>query len=171
VVLVALSAAATTGSFTLGGVTLTAVAALSAAGLRQRFERKQQARAERRETYSHYLTELSAVVNAMWVRVRKEDGDSLGALDAETQAQWSDLWLQYGTAHFQVRLIGSDEVAQTLEPIAVLLEELYLSRQESSCSEYEAKLHEVFDHKQLVIEQMREELHLGTLPAPLRPRA
>jgi hypothetical protein len=118
--------AVVTGIFTIAGVVVTAAAALLAAWIKYKTDRRQELRKERRELYARFQYASAQIWDSLF-RVRRADeaesvppDDAVKALD-ESWITWAKVWMEMSIA-------ASDEVWQITEPLFEEFRSAYFDR-------------------------------------------
>jgi hypothetical protein len=118
--------AVVTGIFTIAGVVVTAVAALLAAWIKYKTDRRQELRKERRELYAKFQYASAQMWDSLF-RVRRAGeaesvppGDAVKALD-ESWIIWAKVWMEMSIA-------ASEEVWRITEPLFEEFRSAYFDR-------------------------------------------
>ena len=137
--------AVVTGTFTIVGVVVTAAAALLAAWIKYKTDRRQELRKERRDLYARFQFASAQIWDSLF-RVRGAGaeesvlpGDAIKALD-ESWITWAKVWMEMSIA-------ASDQVWQVAGPLFEEFRSAYFDRRLPS-----------EDHENLLRELMRQEL-------------
>ena len=137
--------AVVTGIFTIAGVVVTAAAALLAAWIKFKTDRRQELRKERRELYARFQHASAQIWDAL-LRVvpavengAEPSGDATSAAD-ESRSAWAKIWME-------MSIVASDEVWRITEPLFDEFRSAYFHRRLPSES-----------HDDALREQMRHEL-------------
>jgi hypothetical protein len=119
--------AVVTGIFTIAGVVVTAAAALLAAWIKYKTDRRQELRKERRALYAKFQYACAQMWDALF-RVRRAGAtesappdDAVKALD-ESWITWAKVWMEMSIA-------ASDEVWRITEPLFEEFRSAYFDRQ------------------------------------------
>jgi hypothetical protein len=134
-----------TGIFTIAGVVVTAAAALLAAWIKFKADRRQELRKERRELYPRFQHASAQLQDALF-RVLPSGGNGAEAPDAaisaanESSIAWAKIWME-------MSIVASDEVWQITEPLFEEFRSAYFRRRLPTAG-----------HEDALREQMRREL-------------
>jgi hypothetical protein len=110
-----LDTAAITGIFTIAGVVVTASAALFAAWIKYRTDRRQELRKERKDLYARFQHATAQMWNSIFVVVKE------GGQDAEppenAAANLDQAWITWAKIWMEMSIMASDTIWPTVEPL------------------------------------------------------
>jgi hypothetical protein len=118
--------AVVTGIFTIAGVVVTAAAALLAAWIKYKTDRRQELRKERRELYAKFQYASAQMWDSL-LRVRRAGGAESVTLDDAVKAL-DESWITWAKVWMEMSIAASDEVWQIMEPLFEKFRSAYFDR-------------------------------------------
>lgn len=141
--------AVVTGIFTISGVVVTATAALVAAWIKYKTDRRQELRRERRELYARFHHVGAQLWDALGnIRPTRDNGaePSPEALKAANEA-----WVAWAKVYGEMSIAASDDVWRMTDPMFYEMRSAYFQRRLPSGPADQ-------EHEDALREQMRHEL-------------
>ena len=132
--------AVVTGIFTIVGVVVTAAAALLAAWIKNKMDRRQELRTERRELYAKFQYTCAQLWDSL-ARVRGAGEQEHLSLGAAVQAL-DESWITWAKAWMEMSIAASDDVWRLVEPLFEEFRSAYFDRRLPS-EEHEDSLRHV----------------------------